>query len=434
MSDIFVSYARQDRERVRGLASQLEEQGWTIWWDRQIFAGADFDVVIQREVEAARCVLVVWSAHSIGSRWVKAEAGEGLRLEKLIPILIDASYPPLAFRNIQTVSFVEGGLDAGSPAFPELFASLTHLLGPPPYQAEPAPLPVPPPEPVVASSPIQPPEAESADTPPADLVQADVLAPEPIRMPGSGYLAPGAAILFVILLGTAFWALSAPPTDSETIATTGHPPPVPPPSGVSAEVPASADEPVAAAPPVPMKASAAPAPQPVAADATVELSAPEANAITQAAAETFIAEFVAAANAGNVDLMLPFYADRVDYFGRGSVGREVIRDDKQTYYRRWPRVKLTLAGDPAVVEGQTAGTSLVTFTSTYEVESPAREARASGTVQTTFVVAVIDGALKVIDHKETTRPDAGEKAGEGPKKRGFWGKVFGSPDRKGRGY
>jgi hypothetical protein len=33
MSDIFISYAREDRPRVERLAAALEQCGWSVWWD-----------------------------------------------------------------------------------------------------------------------------------------------------------------------------------------------------------------------------------------------------------------------------------------------------------------------------------------------------------------------------------------------------------------
>jgi hypothetical protein len=44
------------------------------------------------------------------------------------------------------------------------------------------------------------------------------------------------------------------------------------------------------------------------------------------------------------------------------------------------------------------------FTNTYDVESPARNVHASGRVETTLVLTIIDGALKVVDQKEIARP------------------------------
>ena len=39
MSDIFISYASKDRERVRVLVKALREQGFEIWWDRRMLPG-----------------------------------------------------------------------------------------------------------------------------------------------------------------------------------------------------------------------------------------------------------------------------------------------------------------------------------------------------------------------------------------------------------
>ena len=74
MTDVFISYASEDRERARTLASSLETKGWSVWWDRRIIAGRTFDQVIEQELETAKCVVVLWSKDSIASEWVKNEA------------------------------------------------------------------------------------------------------------------------------------------------------------------------------------------------------------------------------------------------------------------------------------------------------------------------------------------------------------------------
>lgn len=39
MADIFLSYARKDLERVRPLTELLEQQRWTVFWDRRLEPG-----------------------------------------------------------------------------------------------------------------------------------------------------------------------------------------------------------------------------------------------------------------------------------------------------------------------------------------------------------------------------------------------------------
>ena len=67
----FISYAREDRDRAAKLAVALEARGWSVWWDPKIQAGQSFDEIIERELAAADCVVVLWSKHSIASEWVK---------------------------------------------------------------------------------------------------------------------------------------------------------------------------------------------------------------------------------------------------------------------------------------------------------------------------------------------------------------------------
>jgi len=102
MADIFISYAREDRECARVLAKTLEHRGWTVWWDRHVHSGEDFEEVIEREIDNARAMIVIWSASSVKSRFVKAEATRALGLKKLLPVQIDNAPLPLRFTNIHT--------------------------------------------------------------------------------------------------------------------------------------------------------------------------------------------------------------------------------------------------------------------------------------------------------------------------------------------
>jgi hypothetical protein len=129
MADIFLSYKRADRERVTPIVALLESSGWSVWWDTRIDAGETWDEVIERELGAASCVVVAWSAGSVGSRWVRSEASEGLDRGILVPVHIDASKPPLEFKLIQAIDLQEWRGDAYSPPAQELVAAVGKLLG-----------------------------------------------------------------------------------------------------------------------------------------------------------------------------------------------------------------------------------------------------------------------------------------------------------------
>jgi len=101
VSDIFVSYASADRDRARAVAQALTDQGWSVWWDRTIPPGRQFDEVIEEALDSARCVVVLWSRASVASQWVKTEAAEAMRRKILVPVLIEDVKIPLEFRRLQ---------------------------------------------------------------------------------------------------------------------------------------------------------------------------------------------------------------------------------------------------------------------------------------------------------------------------------------------
>jgi hypothetical protein len=57
MSDIFVSYKREEQAAARKLADALEKEGWTVWWDPKLRAGERFDDVIEVALKESKCVL-----------------------------------------------------------------------------------------------------------------------------------------------------------------------------------------------------------------------------------------------------------------------------------------------------------------------------------------------------------------------------------------
>jgi TIR domain len=126
MADVFISYAREDRHRAERLAHALEAAGCSVWWDREILPGHDFTAVIAAELAAARAVIVIWSAASIASRWVRDEAAEGLERNALVPVLFDGVEPPMGFRSIHAADLAgwEAGDEAGFEQVKEAIAGL----------------------------------------------------------------------------------------------------------------------------------------------------------------------------------------------------------------------------------------------------------------------------------------------------------------------
>jgi len=129
VSEVFISYARPDRPMAERVANALERRHRSVWWDREIPPGRTFDEVIEEALEAARCVVVLWSTTSVGSDWVKIEAAEGARRKILIPALIEAVAPPLEFRRIQAADLHDWQDSGPHGGFDRFLKSVEMKLG-----------------------------------------------------------------------------------------------------------------------------------------------------------------------------------------------------------------------------------------------------------------------------------------------------------------
>jgi len=114
--DVFISYSREDRDKVKTIARALTQRGLHVWWDPKIKTGAGFRQEISDALTATRSVLVIWSRNSVGSRFVCDEADEGAAREILFPALIDNVDIPLGFRQIQTADLTHWRGNMNDPA------------------------------------------------------------------------------------------------------------------------------------------------------------------------------------------------------------------------------------------------------------------------------------------------------------------------------
>lgn len=113
---LFVSYSRSDLPRARPVIDLLQQAGYDAWWDGRLEGGENYLQTTEAALERAVAVVVLWSATSVQSHWVRDEAQRGRERGCLVPLTIDGTMAPLGFRQFQLLDI--SGWD-GSPASAE---------------------------------------------------------------------------------------------------------------------------------------------------------------------------------------------------------------------------------------------------------------------------------------------------------------------------
>ncbi|MEO8467649.1 MAG: TIR domain-containing protein [Gammaproteobacteria bacterium] len=112
MSDIFLSYNREDQAVARRFATAFETHGFSVWWDATLRSGEAYDEVTEKALREAKAVVVLWSKKSVVSRWVRAEATLANRNKTLVPVMIEPCDRPIMFELTQTAELFHWQGDA----------------------------------------------------------------------------------------------------------------------------------------------------------------------------------------------------------------------------------------------------------------------------------------------------------------------------------
>lgn len=131
MTDVFLSYKREDEARVGRLVQALEKAGLKLWWDRGLPGGESWRANIQGALDAAKCVIVVWTHESTGPAgdFVRDEAGQAKARGILVPIILERGVrPPLGFGELQAIDLSHWKGGTNDPFFRDLVAAVRAKL------------------------------------------------------------------------------------------------------------------------------------------------------------------------------------------------------------------------------------------------------------------------------------------------------------------
>jgi hypothetical protein len=129
--DVFLSFAREDRAYAERLVAALLAEGFTVWWDRDVYDGQPFANEIDKALRSAKCAIVLWSKHSIDSHWVMSEATLALGNNALVAMRIgpvDLSFP---FDSLETINLIGWSGKQSDPDYIALKRAIVAKAGKP---------------------------------------------------------------------------------------------------------------------------------------------------------------------------------------------------------------------------------------------------------------------------------------------------------------
>jgi tetratricopeptide (TPR) repeat protein len=99
--DVFISYAREDADRLAAFAAFLERHGYSYWWDRRLVAGQPWKAQLHDMIkQRVRKVVALWSDAASKSQYVSHEMSIAFGDGKLIPLRLDATPIGSVFKDL----------------------------------------------------------------------------------------------------------------------------------------------------------------------------------------------------------------------------------------------------------------------------------------------------------------------------------------------
>lgn len=131
MTDVFISYKREERAGVERIAQALSDLELNVWYDVRLTAGKQWSPEIDHHAHKSWAMVVCYTPAALTSKWVRHEIEIGLAGDKLVPLFLTPCDLPEDLKAIHTLDLKDWGGGFSHPGFRALVKRLGELGGKP---------------------------------------------------------------------------------------------------------------------------------------------------------------------------------------------------------------------------------------------------------------------------------------------------------------
>jgi hypothetical protein len=128
VTDVFISYKREERARVERLAQALSDLDLNVWFDIRLTAGKTWSAEIDHHAHKSWALIACWTEAAIASKYVRHEVDIGIAGGKLVPLFLSDCDLPADLSRIHALDFRNWNGDFDHPGFTALVDRLSGLL------------------------------------------------------------------------------------------------------------------------------------------------------------------------------------------------------------------------------------------------------------------------------------------------------------------
>lgn len=117
------------------------------------------------------------------------------------------------------------------------------------------------------------------------------------------------------------------------------------------------------------------------------------------AVNDFIANYLRDSSGENLDALLNYYDERVNYYAKGWVDKKFIYGDKNAYFKRWPHRTYELVSDIKISDSNKGSSKVVQFTYDFHVWNDNKSIK--GQAENTFKLRFDNDMWRITDEKQS---------------------------------